>query len=76
MTPYPFYWKKFHLPIDLEHQAYWEMKKLNLDLDLLVKCNYFSYMNLMNFNYILMRIFIFKRKRSKNNMTIKNNPTL
>jgi hypothetical protein len=34
MTPYQFvYGKACHLPIELEHTAYWVIKEMNLDLD-------------------------------------------
>jgi hypothetical protein len=34
MTPYQFvYGKACHLPIELEHKAYWTIKEMNLDLD-------------------------------------------
>jgi hypothetical protein len=34
MTPYQFvYGKTCHLPIELEHKAYWEIKEMNLDID-------------------------------------------
>jgi hypothetical protein len=34
MTPYQFvYGKVCHLPVELEHKAYWEIKEMNLDLD-------------------------------------------
>jgi transposase InsO family protein len=33
-TPYQFvYGKAFHLPVELEHKAYWTIKDMNLDLD-------------------------------------------
>jgi hypothetical protein len=34
MTPYQFvYGKACHLPVELEHRAYWVIKEMNLDLD-------------------------------------------
>jgi hypothetical protein len=34
MTPYQFvYEKACHLPVVLEHKAYWAIKEVNLDLD-------------------------------------------
>ncbi|XP_075108716.1 uncharacterized protein LOC142180397 [Nicotiana tabacum] len=34
-SPYKMvYGKAFHLPVDLEHKAYWAIKKLNFDVDL------------------------------------------
>lgn len=34
MSPYKLIlWKSCHLPVELEHRAYWTIKKLNLDLE-------------------------------------------
>jgi hypothetical protein len=34
MTPYQFiYGKDCHLPVELEHKAYWAIKEMNLGLD-------------------------------------------
>jgi hypothetical protein len=37
MTPYQFvYGKACHLPVELEHKAYWEIKEMNLNLNVVV----------------------------------------
>jgi hypothetical protein len=34
MTPYQFVYRKTcHLPVKLEHKAYWAIKEMNLDID-------------------------------------------
>jgi hypothetical protein len=34
VTPYQFFYgKACHLPVELEHKAYWVIKEMNLDLD-------------------------------------------
>jgi hypothetical protein len=34
MTPYQFiFGKSCHLPLELEHKAYWAIKEMNLDVD-------------------------------------------
>jgi hypothetical protein len=37
MTPYQFvYSKACHLPVEVEHKAYWAIKEMNLDIDVVV----------------------------------------
>nr|GEY19210.1 reverse transcriptase domain-containing protein [Tanacetum cinerariifolium] len=43
------YGKSYHLPIKLEHKAYWALKHVNFDLKLRVITESFNLMNLMSF---------------------------
>ena len=46
LTPYQLiYGKSFHLPVELEHRAYWATRALNFDFDVVdhvAPCTYFT----------------------------------
>ena len=70
MSPYKMvYGKTWHLPLELEHKAYWAIKELNYDLNLSVRRGYLTLAHLMNGEPKLMRMPNCLKKKLKNGMT-------
>nr|GEX47571.1 hypothetical protein [Tanacetum cinerariifolium] len=71
-TPYKLvYGKACHLPIELEHKAYWALKHAKFDLQTTVITEKFNLMNSMNFVIKPMKILSFTRKKLRGSMTKK-----
>nr|GEZ62581.1 reverse transcriptase domain-containing protein [Tanacetum cinerariifolium] len=72
-TPYKLVYKKaWHLPIELEHKAYWAVKHANFDLQTAGDHKKFNSMNLMNFVIKPMKILSSTRRKPRGFMTQKS----
>nr|GEV35212.1 reverse transcriptase domain-containing protein [Tanacetum cinerariifolium] len=72
-TPYKLvYGKACHLPIELEHKAYWALKHANFNLKTAGDHRKFNLMNSMNFVIKLMKIISSTRRKQIGFMTQKS----
>ena len=70
MSPYKMvYGKACHLPLELEHKAYWAINELNNDFNLPVKRGYLILAHQMNGEPKLMKMPSCLKKRLKDGMT-------
>ena len=70
MSPYKMvYGKAFHLPLELEHKAYWAIKELNYDFKLAGQKSFLTLAHLMNGEPRLMKMPNCLKKKLKDGMT-------
>ena len=70
MSPYKMvYGKACHLPLKLEHKAYWAIKELNYDFKLAGEKRLFDITHLMNGEPKPMKMPNCLKKKSKDGMT-------
>ena len=70
MSPHKMvYGKACHLPLELEHKAYWAIKDLNYDFKLPVRRGYLILAHLMNGEPKLMKMPCCLKKKLKDGKT-------